>query len=110
MDKILKNVNVHWRETDDSLYVVLSNKFFLEFLKLFFEEAKWSKFGRYNSKGSGKIQQVPVWYSIVVAQNSTVVTRKSTVPPVNSTVKFQNSTVKEGIFNSRTLKFNNKTP
>jgi len=51
MDKILKNVNVHLRENDDSLYVVLSNKFFLKSFGncIFVEGAK--KFGRYNSKG-----------------------------------------------------------
>lgn len=46
-----------------------------------------------------KIQQVPVWYSIVLPQNSTV-------PPANSTVKRKKSTVKEGIFNSKKKKIN----
>lgn len=56
-----------------------------------------------------KIQQVPVWYSIVLPQNSTVPPanstvkrKKSTLPPVNSTVGPRNSTVV-------TLEFNNTT-
>lgn len=45
MDKILKNVNVHLRENDDSLYVVLSNKCFLKSFGncIFVEGAKLDK-------------------------------------------------------------------
>lgn len=53
MDKILKNVNVHLRENDDSLYVVLSNKCFLKSFGncIFVEGAKLDKVRKVQQKG-----------------------------------------------------------